>query len=41
MKKYMVILLSLSLLLPLGTASMAATQPVPGKSTVTIIDRHG
>ena len=36
MKKYMVILLSLSLLLPLGTASMAATQPVPGKSTVTI-----
>lgn len=36
MKKYMVILLSLSLLLPLGSASMAATQPVPGKSTVTI-----
>lgn len=36
MKKYMVILLSLSLLLPLGTASMAATQPVQGKSTVTI-----
>lgn len=36
MKKYMVILLSLSLLLPLGSVSMAATQPVPGKSTVTI-----
>lgn len=36
MKKYMVILLSLSLLLPLGSASMAATHPVPGKSTVTI-----
>lgn len=36
MKKYMVILLSLSLLLPVGTASMAATQPVPGKSMVTI-----
>ena len=36
MKKYMVILLSLSLLLPLGAASMAATQPVPGRSTVTI-----
>ena len=36
MKKYMVILLSLSLLLPLGSASMAATQPVPGRSTVTI-----
>ena len=36
MKKYMVILLSLSLLLPLGAASMAAKQPVPGKSTVTI-----
>ena len=36
MKKYMVILLSLSLLLPLGSASMAATQPLPGKSTVTI-----
>ena len=36
MKKYMVILLSLSLLLPLGSTSMAETQPVPGKSTVTI-----
>ena len=36
MKKYMVILLSLSLLLPLGSASMAATQPVQRKSTVTI-----
>lgn len=36
MKKYMVILLSLSLLLPLGSVSMAATQLVPGKSTVTI-----
>lgn len=36
MKKYMAILLSLSLLLPLGTVSMAAAQPLPKKSTVTV-----